>query len=528
MKKTFLRGFAASVLMLSAMWPAAAQPVTPTAATVEVNQFVVEGMKTLDPSQAEAALAPYKGRPLTFAELEAAAQAVAELYRANDYFTVSAYLPKQELNNGTVTIKVVESTLGDIAVEGNKRYSDNYIKWMLEPVAKDANGGLPRRSVLQRQLLLLNDNMDLDAKSIVRAGDNQESVDLLVQVEDDLPTHFTVDYNNLGARFTGRNRLGGTFEWGNFTDRADVLSLRYVDSDLLNADVQGVDLFNLNYTTPLNNKGTQLSFGYANSAFQVGRELQILDIRGDADVLSLMVEHPLIRDTDANLYVSGGFVYQDINNTILGTQLSEDRLREVVLGVRGDWNSGNGRNFGGARVTQDLGNVLGGLSPNDPLTSRQSGGGFTKLNLDLARVQRFSDEFYGILRGSHQAAFAPLPYAEQYGLGGISTVRGYVQSAYLADSGYNVNAEMRWAPIKSDRELFQFGVFLDHGAAYLKRPFPGEINNTSLTGAGFGLHFRLPEETYIRAEVGFPLGNNEVTDPDDNDPVPYLIFSKRF
>lgn len=500
----------------------------PTPASVEVQSFEIEGMKTLDPALAQEVLKPYQGRSLTFSELEKAAQEVADLYRENDYFTVSAYLPKQELGDGTVTIKVVESSLGDVQIEGNTRYSTDYIDWMLDPVRKDAEGGLPRRSVLQRQLLLLGDNMDLDASSVVRSSETPGEVDLVIQIEDDLPTHLTLDYNNLGAESTGRNRLGATFEWGNFTDRADVLTLRYVESDLLNADVEGLDLFTVGYEAPLNNHGTKFNFSYANSAFQVGRELQILDIRGDADVFSLTVDHPIIRGTDANLYINGGFVYQDIDNTILGARLSRDRLREIVLGLRGDWTSGSGRNFGGVRLTKDIGPALGGLDSNDPFSSRQAGGGFTKLNFDLARVQRFDESLYAIVRGHHQAAFSPLPFAEQYGLGGINTVRGYIQSAYLADGGYNVNAELRWAPIPDNRELMEVGFFIDHGGAYLKRPQPGEIANTTLTGAGVGLHFRLPEEAYIRAEVGFPLSDNEITERDGGGAVPYLIFGKRF
>lgn len=507
--------------------PALAQPPT-SGATVVVKEFKLEGMATLSEQAAQEALAAYLNRPLTFTDLEKAAQAVGEFYRENDYFTVSAYLPKQELNDGTVTIRVVESKLGKVEIEGNTRYSTEYIDWMLEPVRKDAGDGLPRRSVLQRQLLLLGDNMDLDARSVVRAADDPNAVDLVIQIDDDLPTHLTLDYNNLGARNTGTNRLGATFDWGNFTNRADVLTVRYVESDLLNADVKGLDLFTVGYRTPINNHGTHLNFSYANSAFQVGRELEILDIRGDADVLSLTADHPLIRGTEGNLYLNGGFIYQDINNTVLGTQLSRDQLREVVLGLRGDWNSGNGRNFAGARLTQDLGTLLGGMESGDPLSSRQAGGGFTKLNFDLARVQRFDESVYAILRGSYQGSFSPLPFAEQYGLGGISTVRGYRQSVFLGDDGYNLNAELRWAPLANNRELFEIGFFLDHGGASLKSPFPGELNNVSLTGAGMGFHFRLPEETFIRAEVGVPIGSNAITDLQGSDVIPYLIFSKRF
>lgn len=507
---------------------AAAQPQP--AETVTVDNFRLEGMKSLRPELAQKVLDSYRGRPLTFSELERAAQAVSELYREHDFFTVSSYLPKQELQDGSVTIKVVESTINEVKIEGNEHYDTGYINWMLDPIRIEAEraDGLPLRSIVQRQLLLLNDNTDLTARSYVRKAEGSDKVDLVIEIEDEHPVHFSFDYNNLGARSSGRNRLGATFEWGNFTNRADTLTLRYVESDLLNADTKGVDLFSLAYRSPLNNVGTNFNFSYANSAFQAGQELQILDIRGDADVFSLIVDHAVLRGPDANLTVNGGFIFQDIENTILGTRLSEDRLREFTFGIQGDWTSGHGRNYGAMQVTQDLGSALGGKSANDPTSSRQAGGGFTKMTFDLGRVQRFNEELYAIVRGHHQAAFAPLPFAEQYGLGGISTVRGYVQSAFLGDAGYNVNAELRWAPLEKHREMLEIGFFLDHGAASVKRPFPGELNHVSVTGAGMGVHLKLPQDYNIRAEVGLPIGRNEITDRDGSGVVPYLIFNKRF
>ena len=90
------------------------------------------------------------------------------------------------------------------------------------------------------------------------------------------------------------------------------------------------------------------------------------------------------------------------------------------------------------------------------------------------------------------------------------------------------SAEIRFAPIEGNRQLFEVGAFIDHGAAAVKNPLAGEIPNASLTGAGMTFQFRLPEETYIRADLGWPIGNSNLTTNNNDGPVPYLIFSKRF
>lgn len=495
---------------------------------VRVNELRLEGNTALPDEVFQEILDAYQGRLLSFEDIRRVADAIVTKYRENDYLTVSAYLPEQDLNDGVVTIQVVEASVDQVSVEGNQHYSEEYIRWMFEPALWKADGGLPKRSDIQRQLLLLNDTSDLFVRSVVREGEKEGTVGLILQSQDSRPIHFGLDYNNLGARATGRNRLGATFEWGNFSNAGDTLRLRYVESDLLNPNTDGLDLFNVSYSRPLTNTGTYFDLSYANSAFGVGEELQILDIRGEADVISVGLRQNLLRSSDANVDITGSFVYQDISNSILGQQFSRDKLRELVLGISGDCAGGGGRTYGSGRITQDLGPAFGGTSPNDPMASRGAGGGFTKLNFDLSRVQKLNDISYLVLRAAHQTTFSPLPFAEQFGLGGLSTVRGYGQSSYLGDTGYNVSAEVRFAPIEGQRQLFEVGAFIDHGGAAVKNPLPGEIPNASLTGAGVTFQLRLPEQTYIRADLGWPLGNKSVLPNTEDGPVPYVLFSKRF
>ena len=62
----------------------------------------------------------------------------------------------------------------------------------------------------------------------------------------------------------------------------------------------------------------------------------------------------------------------------------------------------------------------------------------------------------------------------------------------------------------------------------MKSPLPGEIPNLALTGAGVTFQFRLPEETFLRADLAWPLGNKTILPNTEDGPVPYLILSKRF
>lgn len=308
--RSCLQAFGLAVWLYSA---GGAQPVEPSPnpldprLQVKVQKLQLEGNEALPDEEFKDILEGYQDRLLSFEDIRRIADAIVTRYREHDYLTVSAYLPEQNLSDGTVRIRVVESKIGDIAVEGAKHYSPEFVRWMFEPALdRQKRGELPRRSDVQRQLLLLNDNMDLSVRSVLRESNKEGTVDMILQVQDENPVHFSIDYNNLGARTTGEHRLGAGFEWGDLSGRGDLLNLRYVESGLLNADTKGLDLFMVGYSAPLNNNGTYLDFSYANSAFVAGQELQILDIRGDADVLRAGIRHKLIRSPEGNLDIAGG------------------------------------------------------------------------------------------------------------------------------------------------------------------------------------------------------------------------------
>lgn len=489
---------------------------------ITVEEFKIEGNTRLSNDALLVELEDLKGQKLTFDQLKGAADRLTDLYRKEGYFTIRAAVPTQDIKDGIVTLKIIESKLGKVTIQGNEFYSQEFIDWWTEPIRKSE---YPERDVVQRQLLLLNEFPDLEVSSIVEAGDEPNTVNLTLDVIDENPTHFTVDYNNFGSRFTGRNRVGATLDFGNLSGNGDRLTLRGLRSLASN----GVTLGTLNYAVPVSNSGTTASLLLSNAAYGVGRELEILDIRGDAIVAGLFVTHPLVKTTDWNLDLTGGFMYQNIEDLILDQTVSRDRLRELILGVSTDWGDSKGRNYFNARMTQDLGTAFGGMNVDDPLGSRQAGGGFHKWNFDLARIHSFNKNWFGIARISHQFATRALPTAEQYALGGIGTVRGYTQAAYLGDAGYNVSGEIRWQPIEGeDHNLLQLAAFIDHGSAYLKRPAFGEIPNVALTGAGVGVRLNLPQQTFLRADIGWALGDNAITRRVGKDPVTYLTFSKTF
>ncbi|MBS2039830.1 ShlB/FhaC/HecB family hemolysin secretion/activation protein [bacterium] len=474
-------------------------PLLAGAQTLRVEQFLFEGNQLVSSEELRQVVQPWLGRDLSLDEMKDAAREVTAYYHRSGYMLIKAFIPEQAFDSSQVRLKVVEGRLGKIEVEGAENYDPEWIRQRF--LASYGDGAL-RHDDFVRSLILLNEFSDLKVKATLKPGQANGEVDAVLKVEDALPVHAGLDYNNYGTTATGINRVGLNFQAGNLVGQGDQLSLRGV----IGFPATNTNFFQANYATPLGLDGTQLNASYQNGAFSVSQGLgAILDIRGRANVYSLGLAQALDRSFEHSSNLGLAVTYKDVSNSFFGgsTPFTHDRYTSARLTYQEDWREVSGRTLLQASWTQGL----GGTGASNPLVSRQgASGGFGKLNVELARVQSLAPGFSGILRGSAQWATQSLYVAEQFALGGPDTVRGFAQAELLGDDGYLVSGELRWSPIEDEPDRFQMAFFLDHGGVSLKRAGPGDLlRGNKLTGCGFGFRVGLGNASSARLDIGFPL-----------------------
>jgi hemolysin activation/secretion protein len=506
-------------LKLASDEPAKAAPVEGGAKFL-VERIEIDGNSVIGSDELHTVTDPWRGKELTLAELKGVAQAVQNYYRKKGYFLARAVVPPQEIKGGMVKIQVLEGRVGDVRIEGNKFYDATFIRKRLGPALKD---GVLKEDTLQRALLLLNELPDLKTKVALVKGKREGTTDLVVKVEDKNPIHVGLDYNNFGNVYTGENRYGLDLTLGNVPAQGHSLFGRIVYSSPSPSTTPFVQAA---YSMPVNKVGTKIALSYANAEAKVGKEYQVLDIRGTAQIYSLSASHPLRRTErdSSNVYFS--FSSKSLRNYFLNTIVSSnDEIRSVTLGYNADWFSGYGRNFLNLSATQGLGTAFGGMRNNDPLASRfHASNNFFRFNVDVSRVQKIGSRNFLILRGSGQLASNPLVVAEQFYLGGADSVRGYMQSEYLGDGGINVSAEFR-TPLTKENNL-QGALFVDYGSASLKEPQAGDLPSRSLFGAGAGIRYSFTDNAWLRFDAGWPLSPS--TNSQNRNPALYGQFQVRF
>src|SRR5207253_2020427 len=89
--------------------------------------------------------------------------------------------------------------------------------------------------------------------------------------------------------------------------------------------------------------------------------------------------------------------------------------------------------------------ILHASRDGSPELSRAAGrSDFTKLNLDLSRLQQIQGNWSVLVAAALQYAFDPLLVAEQYGLGGTLYDRAFDPSEMLGDRALAGKIELRY------------------------------------------------------------------------------------
>ncbi len=378
------------------------------------------------------------------------------------------------------------------------------------------------QDALERALLILNEYPKLTVTSMLQAGQEPGTTDLIVTANNSIPIHLTLDYNNFGSRYVSSSRFGATFDAANLITEGSILSIRGISGIRPDESLFG----RISYSIPLNNIGTRLGLYYHRGAFDVGREFAVLNITGRTEAAGFFITHPYIKKRSTSLIAEVGFDLKNSKQVMLDTVSSRDRIRSIRAGLSYESTDASGRTLASLSLTQGLGHTLDAM-PNDYGLSSRVGAdnSFTKANLDLLRLQRLTPTVFLILKASGQWAGQSLVAGEQFAIGGADSVRGYPQSEYSGDDGYSATAEFRISPLVN-REIFQVALFLDNGGISVKEPVPGQNKNRRLTGGGGGIRLNLPKDFNIRADVGVPLDPGHGSD--GRDAVFYLQAVKRF
>ena len=479
-----------------------AAPVTDNT-KITVNSLRIEGAKAFASSELVAFTGFKPGSELSLTELRGMASKIADYYHSHGYFVAQAYLLAQDIKGGAVTITVIEGQYGRIRLNNQSKLSDRLANSLLGGI--DAGAAITADR-LESRLLTLSDLPGVNVKSTLVPGASVGTSDLIVDVTPGRRVTGSIDADNEGNRYTGKNRIGANLNLNNLAGYGDVASLRAFTSG------NGLSYGRASYQIQIGK--AKVGVAYADMSYYLGSDYASLQATGTAKISSLYGSYPLIRSRSNNLYVQLAFDSKSLQDkTGVPQSITDKKVNVWMAGINGDRrDSFGGGGYMGYGATLHTGNL------NAIATAANSNGSYSKMDFNALRLQSLTDtaSFYAAING--QFASKNLDNSEKMELGGSNGVRAYPEGEAYADQGYVLNLEVR-KQLAQFRDIQpQFIGFVDTGTVTLnKNPWVAGQNSRTLSGFGVGLNLSSNDSYLIKAYYAHKLGNAVATSaPDSN------------
>jgi hemolysin activation/secretion protein len=500
------RLLASSILAIAVSSAWAGEPAGDAAAIhFEIARFDVQGNTLLPAQRIDQLLAPFTGKTRDFGDVQRALEALEGAYRAQGYNVVTVELPEQELNRGVVVLRVVETKIGRVSVKNNAYFDEANIRRSLPALVE---GRTPNLREVSANLKQVNESPAKQVTLKLQAGERDDEVDAVLDVKDQPVWKAMANADNTGTEQTGKTHLGFILQNANLFGRDHLATLQYTTS----AEEPGrVKVYGAGYHIPLYALGDSLDFfaSYSNvDSGTISAGLFNLAVSGRGAVYGARYNQALDKRGEYESRLTYGVDVKAFKNSVelVGQQLgnlgNDVTVHPLSIGYTGSLPLKAGEV--GGQITL-LRNIPGGSKGGQrDFTLARSGAkaDYTVLRLGGSVTRALANDWQLRAIANGQYTRDALIPGEQFGAGGATSVRGFVEREISNDSGVAVNLEA-YTPNLCGRQAWNCRLlgFLDN--AYVKRnhALPGELESTTIGSAGVGA--RLLLSTYVNLQLDY-------------------------
>ena len=493
----------------TACLPARAQPAPAAAvAPAQAPQFAVKGYQIsgdnpLGEGLSKQLLAPFVRPDATLETLQQAAAALETALRDKGFGLHRVSLPPQNVGD-TVQLAIVHFSVARVTVEGATLHGEENILRSLPDLQV---GSTPNFKRLAVQTAIANENQGKQIQLAVKESTESDKVDATVLVKESRLWNITAGINNHGSSSTGHDRFTVAATHTNVLNADHQLSAAYTTSL---AHMSNVKQLGFSYRAPFYGLGGVLGASYTRS--DVVGSFGGFTSTGAGHTAGLNYTHYLVPQKGYRSYVSFGLDDKVFNpsqlngSNIVGQLIRRSRQLSLSYAARHDadrsllsYNLDLATNLTGGE-----GNNLLAYQSEDP---RISNARWKALRGNVNYVSSLSGNWQWSVRSALQYSSDALIAGEQFGLGGVASVRGTPERPVAGDRGLSTALEVTTPELMSGLRLLSFvdaGWLSNNNANGSSKP-----SNDSLASTGLGLRYGTQWAT-VALDYGYVLKGSVV------------------
>lgn len=473
-----------------------------------LSGFELEGATLIPRRKLYQLLEPFVNQPLSFSDLRLATSALERAHALAGYEVVRVLIPEQDVQpNGVLRLLIVDAKLNEVLVDGANLFDE---QWILQQLVSLRESEVINTRKMDRDIRLLSSNPALDSRVSLEPSFEPRKVDAIVKIAEQPTEAYYLTLDNTGSNSTGDFRTGLVYQNNNVAQKGHQLVGQFVTSPGHWSDVK---VFNVGYKIPVAAVNTLFEVSYTDSSVNAG-SLAVgggsLSVQGSGNNLSFKAAHFLDRvagyDTrllasmefkrfDSEVLLNGvaGSLVPDVSSRPLGIGL---RLRSVDTPFQQDFRVMYHKNmFEGGNNSQAS---YSAVNPN------------SRVGFDVVRINfSLSDFIYQDWRYKAvldwQYSDDSLVSGEQFGAGGVYSVRGFDERAISADSGHRLAFEVQtgnyWKWSDEYVKSLSFVGFVEGASLRLSQTPGGVPIEPHIASFGAGVRLLLAPTQQIRLDM---------------------------
>jgi hemolysin activation/secretion protein len=477
----------------------------------DILEFQIEGNSLLPVIEIERAVYPFLGPRGSIKQVEQARERLEKAFHDAGYLTAFVDIPEQRVAEGIVRLRVTEGSVERLRVVGSRYYAQGVIR---ERVPALAEGGVPYFPEVQDQLAQLSRGADRRVTPVLKPGGAPGTVQVDLNVEDQLPLHASLELNDRYSANTTRLRLSGMLRYDNLWQRDHSLTLNFQTSP---RDTNEVKVFSASYLFPLPRSDKLIALYAIDSRSNVAA-IGTLGVIGRGRILGARAIAPLPARGGPNHSLSFGLDHKDFQETValLGADSFNTPISYTPFYAG---YSGSMQDAGG--ITQF--NLGFNLAPRALFGNRdqefadkrfKAHANYAYFRGDIQRSQALPGKWSLAARLDVQLADQPLISNEQFAAGGYESVRGYLESEQLGDDALRGSLELR-APslVTGEGALQQLNLvgFAEGAHLRIHDALPAQTSRFNLSSTGLGLRLKAKQGIVAALDLAWPLKTSTYT-----------------
>ncbi|EDO8877755.1 ShlB/FhaC/HecB family hemolysin secretion/activation protein [Campylobacter coli] len=373
-----------------------------------------------------------KKSDLSVQTLQDIANVVSYYFQYHGYPSATAYVPQQEIRD-TIQINVVIGKLGNYKI---KNHSAHLQESAVESKLRDSlKGKILKTKELEDAIYRVNEMSGIEAKGVLAAGDEFETTDVIIEIEDSTKASAVLFVDNYGSKGSGNYRAGLSGALNNVFGYGDSLNYFAQLSDEMQKS------YGFTYNFFLGN--LKVSPRVNKSNYELGGEYESLDAYGSSLDLGVDLSYPIFINRVNSLYLTGGYTHRKLEDVYDSFGIDFNKESDTFyLGVEGTIGS-----IPNNILSYNTQLTYGDVKPKSVfLENSPAMGEFWKFNAALNNTYYFNNKISHILNINYQKTIGDyqLDSSETATLGGPYGVRAYPNGFGEADSMFLTTIGLRF------------------------------------------------------------------------------------